>query len=179
VYFRTPSVRAGAVGALLLLALVAGGCGGGSGKTSATQPVTGAGFVFRAPADRSVTRGVHSVALVPPDGRPDELESVTSFTLVKRFKASLWPKAVGELDGVAQKIAHTVGGTVDSRATVGTSGARGRRYEISYVHDGNQLRERISLLLHGKTEYQLLCRWASADGEPEACALLEQSFTLT
>jgi hypothetical protein len=166
-------------GCIVLIVVAAAGCGGGSGGTTATQHVGGPGFTFEAPSDRDVVRGLRSVGLGPPDGKGSELESVTRFPLVKRFRPSLWPKAAGELDGVADQLAKTLGGTIDSKETVATAGTRGRRYEITYVRDGDQLRQRISLLLHKRTEYQLLCRWSEADGEPEACALLEQSFTLT
>jgi hypothetical protein len=165
-------------GCIALIVVAAAGCGG-SGGTTAMQHVRGTGFIFQAPSGRDVVRGVRSVGLGPPDGKPSELESVTRFPLVKRFRRSLWPKAVVELDGVANQLAKTLGGTIDSKETVGTAGTRGRRYEITYVHDGDRLRQRISLLLHKRTEYQLLCRWSEADSEPEACVLLEQSFTLT
>jgi len=105
--------------------------------------------------------------------------SVTQFPLVKVFKPRLWPKAVVELDGVAAQLAKTLGGTVEGKQTVRTGGARGRRYEIAYERDGEALRQRIALLLERRTEYQLLCRWAAPASEPRACALLEQTFTIT
>lgn len=156
--------------------LVAAGCGGSSAKPeAATVLVRGPGFVVRAPADRTVDRTGRSVTVQPPGGNGVELESVSRFPLVKRFRPSLWPGVVAELDGVADKLASRLGGSIETSEDVRLGGLRGRRYEIAYERNGEQLRQRITFVFRPRQEYQLLCRYV--DGPPpEACLLLETSF---
>ena len=58
-----------------------------------------------------------------------------------------------------------------------SGGLRGRLYEIGYEREGVELRQRLTLLLSRRTEYQLLCRW-EAGGASSGLALLETSFRL-
>lgn len=136
----------------------------------------GPGFSFRAPRGWEPVRTPRSASAAPTEQDAAELVSATVFPLAKRFRASLWPKVVGELDGVAADLASSLGGQVDGSETVRIAGLPGRRYEISYSRDGSDLRQRIAFLLRRRTEYQLLCRWRRSDGEPVACRLLEDSF---
>lgn len=165
----------------IAVVLVAGGCGGGESEqpVAATQNVAGPGFTFSAPAGREITRTPRSVSVLGEGEASTELESVTRFPLVKAFRPSLWPAASAELDGVVERLAAGLGGEyVESPKTVRRGGLRGRSYGIAYEHDGVELRQRLTLLLGKRTEYQLLCRWPASVGEPAACGLLEKSFRL-
>ncbi len=166
--------------ATLAAGLALAGCGGDSPQQPvATQQVTGPGFAFSAPAGREITRTPRSVTVLGEDDASAELESVTRFPLVKPFRPSLWPKAAAELDGVVERLAASLGGEYgEAPKTVRRGGLRGRLYEIVYEREGVDLRQRITLLLDRRTEYQLLCRWPASTGEPAACALLEQTFRL-
>jgi hypothetical protein len=141
--------------------------------------VRGPSFTFQAPADRELARTQRSITVVAADADSQELESVTRFPLVKVFKPSLWPGARVELDGIAERLTTGLGGKY-TRApeTVRQAGLRGRRYEIAFEKEGTELVQRVTLLLGRRTEYQLLCRWVAAEGEPPACGLLERSFGL-
>ena len=178
-YAQRHTLRRAISAATVALAIAVAGCGGSSNEgASKTQRVTGPGFTFEAPTGRAVKRSQRSVAVLPADQGSAEIESATRFRLVKSFKPSLWPKAIVELDGVAERLATSLGGTVESKETISRGGVRGRRYELAYEREGVALRQRLSLLLRKRTEYQLLCRWSEITGEPEACALLERTFAL-
>jgi hypothetical protein len=156
------------------------GCGGASGEEpAAAKKVAGPGFTFSAPAGREVARTPRSVTVLGASEASQELESVTRFPLVKAFRPSLWPKAAAELDGVAERLAASLGGEyVESPKTVRRGGLRGRLYEIAYEREGIALRQRLTLLLDRRSEYQLFCRWPASVGEPAACGQLEQTFRL-
>ena len=163
-----------------------GGCGGsasGSAEVSppvAMQTVSGPGFTFRAEQGREIARTPRSVSVLPADSGSQELESVTIFPLVKPFRPALWPQASDELDGVAERLAESLGGELQQQPrTVRIAGLRGRRYEIGYEREGAELRQRLTLLLSRRTEYQLLCRWEAGSTAPEACADLETSFQVS
>ena len=143
------------------------------------QTVGGPGFTFKAPLVREIARTPRSVTVLPPENGSEELESVTIFRLVKPFRPALWPQAAKELDGVAARLAESLGGELAQKQTVRIGGLRGRRYEIGYDREGVALRQRLTLLLSRRTEYQLLCRWEAAVDMPEACADLETSFKLS
>lgn len=167
---------------LLSLALATAGCGGGSSggeKPEATKVVRGPGFTFSAPADREIARTDRAVTVQPPAEGDDELESVTRYPLLKPFRPTLWPGVVTELDGVVNKLATGLGGTIESSEDVRATGRRARRYEIAYERDGTALRQRITFVFRGREEFQLLCRYADAEVSPRACALLEETFRLT
>ena len=169
------------VTAILVAAVAAlGGCGGSSGsQEKSMQTVSGPGFTFKAPAGRQIARTRRSVSVLPPDQGSPELISVTRFPLLHRFRPALWPGAVVELDGVADRLVRSLHGKLESEGeTVRLHGLRGRRYEISFEKSGKALRQRLVFLLKAKTEYQLLCRWDADGEEPAACAVLEDSFRL-
>jgi hypothetical protein len=169
----------------LLLAAFTAGCGGGESADVVVAPVelqtvSGPGFTFKADPGREIARTPRSVTVLPADSGSQELESVTIFRLVKPFRPALWPQAAKELDGVAERLAASLGGEFERQPqTVRIAGLRGRRYEIGYEREGAQLRQRLTLLLSRRTEYQLLCRWESGTDTPEACAGLETSFRLS
>jgi hypothetical protein len=176
----TPSILAASVA----FTVVAGGCGGsGSSAGETGQPVpmktvSGPGFTFRAPETREIARTPRSVTVLPAESGSQELESVTIFRLVKPFRPALWPQAANELDGVAGRLAQSLGGELEREETVRIAGLRGRRYEIAYTRDGADLRQRLTLLLARRTEYQLLCRWEATAAPPDACADMETTFQL-
>lgn len=164
----------------MLIGLGLAGCGGGGGggKTEAERTVRGNGFAFSAPAGWQVAQSPLGVSVVPEKGS-DTTVSVTVFRLVRPFRPGLWTRASRELDGVADRLAGRLQGTVRSRSTVQVGRARARQYELAYERDGTALRQRITFVLHGRREYELLCRWREADGEPGACGLLTSSFRLS
>ena len=158
------------------------GCGGGGEAevpVPARQTVNGPGFTFQADEGRTIARTPRSVSVLPVENESQELESVTIFRLVKPFRPALWPQAKDELDGVADRLADTLGGRLEREPrTVRLGGLRGRQYEIQYEHEDVALHQRLTLLLSRRTEYQLLCRWRAEGGLPTACENLEQTFRL-
>jgi hypothetical protein len=135
----------------------------------------GPGFTFTAPADWQAQSSLRETRAAPA-ADASELVSVTVFRLVRPFRAELWPQVVRELDGVAQRLASELKGKVVAKRSLREGGLRARQYEIAYVRKGEQLRQRITFALRGRREYQLLCRWSPAAGEPAACGLLHRSF---
>ena len=72
---------------------------------------------------------------------------------------------------MAGRLAESLGGELEQQPqTVRIAGLRGRRYEIGYEREGVDLRQRLTLLLSRRTEYQLLCRWEAAAEMPGACS---------
>ena len=135
---------------------------------------------FAAPEGLELGRTPRSVTVLPADEGSQELASVTVFPLVKPYRPALWPKASGELDRVSRQLADSLGGELEREPeTVRVGGLRGRRYEIAYEREGKELRQRLTLLLSRRTEYQLLCGWEASSAVPEACASLEASFRLS
>jgi hypothetical protein len=162
------------------------GCGGNAsgpaevGEAVPMKTVTGPSFTFRAEQDREIARTPRSVSVLPAESDSQELESVTIFPLVKQYRPALWPQAADELDGVAGRLAESLGGELEQEPqTVRIAGLRGRQYGIGYEREGVDLRERLTLLLSRRTEYQLLCRWEAGADMPEACAGLETSFRVS
>ncbi len=140
------------------------------------KTVSGPGFTFKVEQEREIARTPRSVSVLPADSGSQELESVTIFPLVKPFRPALWPRAAKELDGVAGRLAESLGGELEQPKTVRIAGLRGRQYEIGYEREGVELRQRLTLLLSRRTEYQLLCRWEAGSVAPEGCAVLETTF---
>jgi hypothetical protein len=170
--------------AIAIVALV--GCGGSaSGSAEDGEPVpmktvSGPGFTFQVEQEREIARTPRSVSVLPADTGSQELESVTIFPLVKAYRPALWPQAADELDGVAGRLAERLGGALQQQPqTVRIGGLRGRQYVIGYEREGVDLRQRLTLLLSRRTEYQLLCRWEAGGEVPEACASLEASFRIS
>ena len=137
----------------------------------APRSVQGDGYRFDTPAGWAVTRAGTSVAAT----HGSEAVSVTTFGLTKRYRPALWKEAVAELDGVAAKLAAELHGSVTSSGSLTVGGATARRYEIGFAKGGDSLVERITFVLRGRREYELLCRFKAGKDEP-ACTRLLESF---
>jgi hypothetical protein len=135
-----------------------------------TQPVSGSGFRFEAPADWTVTREAPAVSAA--SGKVDLVE-VRTFRLVKPYRVALFDATTRELDGVIDRIARQLSGKVASRETVTIAGRRARAYRVDY--DGKV--QEIAFVLRERSEYQLLCR-REDDGADDACRVLRESFEL-
>ena len=172
-----------AVFAVALTAFALAGCGGSaSGKVEPIpmQKISGPGFTFSTPQSREIERTPRSVSVLSAEESGQELESVTIFPLIKPYRPALWPQAAEELDGVAERLAESLGGELQEEpATVRRGGLRGRLYEIAYERKGVELRQRLTLLLSRRTEYQLLCRWEASGDMPEGCTILEGTFKVS
>jgi len=156
---------------LIAAALALPACGGSSG--AALQTLSGEGYSFEAPAGWKVRQAAQSLEAAHGDGAV----SVTVFRLTHPYRPELWPRVVPELDGVARNLAGQLRGHVGAGATVTVAGRRARRYEIAFRRRGGDFVERITFVLDGRREYQLLCRYrVRADVRP--CAALGSSFRL-
>jgi hypothetical protein len=183
VYPRSLSlIVAGACALAALGALSACGGGGSSSGSSAPRTIRGNGFQFSAPGDWRVKRVGNEVTATP---KPiaSELESVTVFPLLRPYKPSIFPSVAKELDASAAQLATRLGGSVKERATTNVAGQRVRQYLLVYPQDKKEPKDtysgRITFVLRGKTEYELLCRWAGSESEPDYCAQLERTFRPT
>ena len=96
--------------------------------------------------------------------------SVTTFRLLKPYRPALRVAVVKELDGVAAQLAAELHGRV-----VATRPVRARQYDLAFVRNGDNLVERITFVLRGRHEYELLCRFKEGKSDA-ACALLQSSF---
>ena len=163
----------------LALALAAGGCGGSKPSVETRQQVAGGGFRFAAPDGWTVTKAQGKVTVVAPAGG-EELLSVTIFPLARRYQPSFWPQVLPELDRVTEQLAAELKGTAGSGRTKTVAGRRARAYDIEYARSGTRFVERITFLLAGRREYQLLCRWRTDRPElgERACSALAVSFRL-
>jgi hypothetical protein len=166
-------IRPGAI-ALAVSALAA--CGGGSGVSHqpSTRTIQGSHFVFQAPFAWHVRRRGNEVAAAPKPIAP-ELVSVSVFPLLHAYRPALFAAVMRELDGDARQLAIRLGGSVETSATVIVAGSRSRQYELRYSSGGQDFHQRITFVLRGKTEFQLLCRWTGS--EPAACAQLTTTFS--
>ena len=151
--------------------LAAAGCG--SKAAPAALTVEGSGFGFTAPAGWSVK----STARSAEAASGDRSVSVTVFALKHAFRPALWPKVVRELDGVAASVADQLRGQAGAGSSVTVAGRMARTYDIAFSRGGKDFVERITFVLDGKREFQLLCRYP-AGAEGRACAALGSSFRL-
>jgi len=161
---------------LSAVVIVLAGCGSG-GHTSASpklSTVAGGGYRFLAPRGWRVRRAGPDVTVT--SGAVD-LVGVTTFRLARRYRPSLWGKAVPALDRAAGQLAMQLGGRLRAGATVVLAGRRAREYEIGYERSGRQLVDRTAFVLDGRRELQLLCRF-EAGGDDTACRTLFSSFRL-
>ena len=156
--------------------IVLAGCGSGGHKANATdvRTVVGRGYRFSAPSSWSIQRTPHEVTAL---SGPVDLAGVTTFTLARAYRPSLWTKAVASLDRTATTLAAQNGGEVRARDTVVVTGRRARRYEIAYRADGVAMVEQMAFVLAGRTEYQVLCRFKDG-GDDGVCRTLFSSFRL-
>ena len=165
-----------AIAATAAVLLLVAGCGGGGKKAPASATVAGPGFTFATPVGWRATVAASQASAVPPEGG-ETLVSVSVFRLVKPYRSELWPKVVPELDRVTAELAGRLRAKLDASRTVTVSAEQARQYDLSFSHGGKDVRERITFLLLGRQEYELLCRWAAGTSEPAACAGLLASFT--
>jgi hypothetical protein len=135
--------------------------------------VSGDGYSFDAPAAWRVVRRQRTVEARRPDGL--ELVRVTVFPLARPFRPALWGQAVTALDRSADGLAGQLDGRVHERATVTVGAGRARRYVIRFERDGADVAEEFTFLLHGRREYQLVCRREAAR-KLAACGRLASSF---
>ncbi len=163
--------RAIVLGCLFASLVAACGGGGGGTKAPAVRAIRGKHFVFAAPGDWQVTRTPRGISVAPAK-QGDDLVSVSTYPTVKPYRPSLFTRAIPEIDRAAAQYAKELGGSVASSATVTVAGGRARQYVVDY----GKLRERISFVFRGKTEYFLVCQWRSSSKEPDACAQLTASF---
>jgi hypothetical protein len=147
------------------------GCGGSNAAKE--QTVLGTGYRFSAPAEWTVRRAPRVLQV----SRGIELVSVTRYELLRSFRPALWGHVVPELDRAAQGVAEQQKGRVATSRTVTVAGRRARSYDVAYSRDGKSLVERLTFVLHGKTEYYLLCRYEGG-GNTGACDRLLATFTL-
>jgi hypothetical protein len=117
-----------------------------------------------------------------PKPTASELVSVSRFPLLKPYDPSLFAKVTTELDRSAGELAKQLGGSV-TKSTNGTvAGERVRQYLLVYPQgkDSNdEYSARITYVLRGKTEFELLCRWDGTGSAPDYCLRLEKSFRPT
>jgi hypothetical protein len=151
------------------------GCGGGGGKTQLKR-IQGTGYSFQAPAGWEVARTARQVQAVE-GGKSLRLVAVSRLPLLHVFKPELWPKVVPELDRVADSVAQQQHGSVTSAEDTKIAGEAARKYLVAYDLRGKKLIETIAFVLRGKTEYELLCRYAQ-DASSDACDTLLRTFEL-
>jgi hypothetical protein len=153
-----------------LAILSAGACGGSDNAEAAV--VTGTGYRFEAPADWVVTRSGRTLSVAPAEG--EVAISVTSFRLARAYRPALRRQTEAELDAVAEELARELDATVETRATITVAGRAVREYRLAGARDDTR---RIGFVLHGRREYQLLCR--GDEGNGAACERLFATFRLT
>ena len=170
-------IFAGACAFAAVIALAACGGGGGGSKPAREQVVRGTGFVFRAPAGWKLSHRDTTVAASPKPTAP-EIVSVGVFRTTKPYRPDLFEKAIPEIDRVAARYARGLHGTVTSSSTATLAAGKVRQYVVELEKDKEKLRERITFVFVGRTEYSLLCQWKASDGEPAACGRLLETFAL-
>src|ERR671936_1613912 len=123
--FPSPRGRKPALAGLAAAVIVLAGCGGGGHKATVSdvKTVLGHGYRFSAPSSWSVQRTPHEVTAL---SGPADLAGVTTFTLARAYRPSLWTKAVASLDRTATTLAAQNGGGGRGRgAPVGVGGGGG------------------------------------------------------
>jgi hypothetical protein len=165
--------------AVLALAAVLAGCGGGGGGTErhTGTRVVGDGFTFSAPDSWHVSHAAR-VVTVRPDEHAPTLASVTRLTLRNAYSPGLFAKVSKELDRVTDALAAKLDGKVIARRSVLVDGIRSRQYDLAYAKQGTGLIDRITFVLRRKAEFYVLCRWPADQGAPDACGLLQTTLAL-
>jgi hypothetical protein len=163
-----------AVASILVLA----GCGGGEATTTTTtaeQRVSAAGFSVAVPEGWAAVRQARAVTLKPASG--PELASAIELELRKPYRPALFEKVAAELARATAALAAGLHGEVGAGRTVIVAGVKAHQYDIAYRRMGTDLIERITYVLRGRSEWELLCRW-SGPTPPAACSLLTESFRI-
>jgi hypothetical protein len=164
-------------GACLLVACALAACGGGGGGNHPSfRAIRGDGFAFQAPYSWHVKKRTNEV-VASPKPISTELVSVSVFPLLRAYRPALFAAVRRELDASARLLAKQQGGAVQGSSTAVIAGIRAHQYELGYRNGDDDVHERISFVLRGKREFELLCRWTGS--EPAACLQLEQTFTPT
>lgn len=174
--FASAAALAGVAG----VAVLAGGCGGGSTRVKTTtaptdQVVRGAGYTFTAPArwrPLATPRGMNV------SGAVWQLITVGVYKLVKPYAPDRFEATARELDGVAANLAAGRKGKVTAKETLTVAGRQVRSYRIAYTVGDESLTQQVTFVLRGTTEWLLVCRRAAADPDGP-CAALLSSFALT
>jgi hypothetical protein len=166
----------------IVLPLGLAACGGASknAKPAGQSVVKGLGFQFVAPAGWTTKATGAAMEARPAAAAGAALVSATAFALLKPYSPSLFARVAKELDRVAAKLAAQSRSSLAESKTITVDGRRVRAYRLT-VHpaSGPSFDERIGFVLHGKKEYQLLCRAPVGAGDPDgACALLYSSFKI-
>src|ERR671930_2713672 len=106
-------VLVGLAAAVIVLA----GCGGGGHKATVSdvKTVVGGGYRFSAPSSWSVYRAGREVKAT---SGPVDFVGVTTFTLARTYRPSLWTRAVPALDRAAASLAPQNDGQLRERETV-------------------------------------------------------------
>jgi len=151
----------------VLALLILAGCGGSGAPKAPSQPVTGNGFRFEAPAGWKITRLAQGVNAA----RDSELVQVVSFPLVHVYSDALFAKVAGELEQRMQAVAAQTGGKVGAAHTVTPAGIRSHSYDVDVGDHVDQ----YTFVLRGKREFQLLCRRRSSSSRA-FCTKLITSF---
>jgi hypothetical protein len=157
----------------LALLFILSACGGSAAPepTTTTQVVVGQGFRFGVPAGWKIGRTDDAVTA----RNGDALVSVTTYTLLKPYKPSLFGRVAEELDRSVAKLAKQAKGTLVERKTIEVDGRKVREYR--YVARG--FASRLGFVFEGKKEWQLLCRARAEESDPDgACTLLFDSFSV-
>ncbi len=177
---RRRLASAAALAGIALVAVLAGGCGGGStpAKTTAApthRVVKGAGYTFTAPAG---WRPLATQRGVSVSGTGRQLITVGVYKLVKPYAPRRFEATARELDGVAANLAAGRKGKVTAKETLTVAGRQVRSYRIVYTVGDESLAQQVTFVLRGTTEWLLVCRRAASDPD-EPCATLLSSFALT
>jgi hypothetical protein len=137
-----------------------------------THLVAGAGYTFSAPHGWEVSRQPHGVSVARP-GSDSDLVSVSRYRLPRVPTAR-------EIDAAADSLARRLRGRVVAGKWVHVAARRSRQFEIAYAVRGEELGVRLTFVIEGRREFQLLCRWQAPPVEETtaACKGLHSSFKL-
>jgi hypothetical protein len=148
------------LGVLLILA----GCGGAT--STKWQQVHGTGFTYSTPVSWTVSGSSASSGAV-------DLVEVHTFQLERPYIAARQAATVRELDHDSASVAQQLHGKVSARSSLLVGGIRAWSYSIDY--DGKT--EQITFALHGRREYELLCRRSQGSSDA-VCRRLLTSFNV-
>jgi len=155
------------VGSSLAAASILAGCGGAGGGD--TQVVRGTGFTFEAPATWSLVRTPRAIGA---QGDAVALVQVTRLPLKPAYSPDQFEKFKPAIDATARAVAAETGATIKG-GTIEVLDERVRQYDLTF--EGKL--EKLTFVLRGKTNYQLLCR-REEDGDDEPCETLVRSFRI-
>ena len=135
------------------------------------QRVEGDGFTFQAPKDWTAKVTATSAAASRRRGHAGLGDRAAA---AQALQACALPaggrRARPRREGRSRR--SSAASSPPSRS-IEAGGGRAREYEIAH----GELVDRITFVLRAKREYELVCRWRKADGEPAACDQLVGSFS--